>query len=235
MRHHGTPTRLLDFTKSPYVAAFFATAEAREDETSAIWAVDVSAIKREAIGILSEAGAIERSPSAGGFSFSQCEVFNTIIMKRTHPAVVVPVQPFKMNERVTSQQGLFLCSNSLFPWGFELGLKQVLKSDLERSKDLTREMLPDDDAGDNSPLPRLLKLVIRPQARCEVLRELYRMNISYATLFPGLDGFALSLKTMRPWATICLTSAVKKLTPGYSSPGDCMRKARSEQGGEPRH
>ena len=41
----------------------------------------------------------------------------------------------------------------------------------------------------------LHKLEIYPEARGGLLRELLRMNVSYATLFPGLDGFARSLST----------------------------------------
>jgi FRG domain-containing protein len=44
LRHHGAPTRLLDWTRSPYVAAFFATAEANDKYNSAIWAIDIDAI-----------------------------------------------------------------------------------------------------------------------------------------------------------------------------------------------
>src|SRR5437764_2087600 len=38
MQHHGAPTRLIDFTWSPYVAAFFALERATGD--AAVWAVN---------------------------------------------------------------------------------------------------------------------------------------------------------------------------------------------------
>jgi hypothetical protein len=44
----------------------------------------------------------------------------------------------------------------------------------------------------------LRKFVIddSPRVRKEILRRLRRMNMTSATLFPGLDGFARSLNTL---------------------------------------
>lgn len=40
MQHHGTPTRLLDWTRSPFVALWFAMEKAPDDEDSALWVFD---------------------------------------------------------------------------------------------------------------------------------------------------------------------------------------------------
>src|ERR1039457_512358 len=43
MQHHGVPTRLLDWSRSPYVALYFALEEEpkEQDRRSAIWAIDL--------------------------------------------------------------------------------------------------------------------------------------------------------------------------------------------------
>jgi len=155
-----------------------------------------------AIDILIEAGWIDGSKEPT-FSFSHRNEFNTLILRGTpRPAVVVPVEPFKTNLRVTSQQGLFLCANSPNPGLFEIGLKQVLQSDRE---EFTKQAPVSLNGPELAPPPRryyrgvppdrLYKLLIKPEARRGILRELQRMNINYATLFPGIDGFARSLGT----------------------------------------
>jgi hypothetical protein len=190
MRHHGAPTPLLDWTRSPYVAVFFAIAEAGANEESALWAINLNAIKMEAIRMLRESGCIDQD-GFGDPSLSAPEVFKRVFLQQSSPAIVAPVEPARTNERAVSQQGLFLCSNDSM-WGFEFALKRVLKSDRERVEAWCRQEYPESEPY----VPEnLFKIYISPKARNALLKDLYRMNINYATLFPGLDGFARSLGT----------------------------------------
>jgi hypothetical protein len=144
-----------------------------EEQESAIWAIDVDS------GPMSE------------LSFSAPDIFDRVFLRDTNPAIVAPVEPVRTNQRAISQQGLFLCPNKSL-WGFEFGLKQVLNSDRKRMGEIQFQR---DPARERRTPERLFKLCIAPTARNALIKELYRMNINYATLFPDLDGFARSLAT----------------------------------------
>jgi hypothetical protein len=180
MRHHGAPTRLLDWTKSPYVGAFFAVADASSTKPSAVWVIDGASIKEEAVLLLHrDFPELQQLPLYT--QIGSAEVFPLILRKMANYFLgpVVPVEPLIRNERLTLQQGLFLCSVSLV-CSLELNLKHML-------------FRAQESAGSRSHW--LHKLVIDPQVRVPLLRHLHTMNISYATLFPGIDGFARSIST----------------------------------------
>lgn len=184
MQHHGAPTRLLDWTESAYVAAFFSTVtHAPPGQSPAIWAIDLDALHNRAIEMIKPF-----YPKADGpLTFidlnrlSYYPTFDAVFMnpQADVPGVIVPVKPYRMNERLSIQQGIFLCPSTL-RMGFQAILNHMLQSANE-SGVVKNEWL--------------FKLQILPSARLEILRELRKMNISYTTLFPGFDGFAASLNT----------------------------------------
>jgi len=175
MQHHGAPTRFLDFTYSPYVAAYFAFESAKANSNVAIWAINfewlVEQLKDigEVISKKFTTYRVSREKHVGYFS--------DIFMRREPTKLLLTVNPFRLNERLTSQRGVFLC-----PGDVSVSLKEnfsVYKQSSELVQNIIRYKIP--TGSDN-------------EITIEALELLDAMNISRTTLFPGLDGFAQSLE-----------------------------------------
>ena len=113
---------------------------------------------------------------AGGEADGRGNYFEQAFLKRSPAALLVaPLEPFETSERMTIQQGLFLAASS-FAFSFE----RILASTLQ-------------DA--NAVKGCIHRIRICPEARLHLLYLLEKTNITEATLFPGIDGFARSLRT----------------------------------------
>jgi hypothetical protein len=163
MQHHGAPTRLLDFTKSPYVAAFFALIRARSE--AAVWAVNPIPISYAESVTVSDSTTLhprQMDPSLKGN-------LHRYYFEADMPFVWMGEQDI-MSRRLIAQSGTFAISGTL-----------------TRSMDEILSGYPD-------PKNTLVKFVLPcDKMRSQGLRELYRMNITYETLFPDLDGLGRSL------------------------------------------
>ncbi len=163
MQHHGAPTRLVDFTWSPYVAAFFALEAATGD--AAVWAlnpVQLSYVHEQTIPGGRRIAPPEMNPRVEGN-------LRKYFLKADIPFIWVG-EPQVMNRRLIAQSGTFA-----IPGVLTQPMEEILSSYPDPRNTLVKFVLP---AG---------------KVRKRGLRELYRMNITNATLFPDLDGLARSL------------------------------------------
>ncbi len=159
MQHHGAATRLLDFTKSPFVAAFFALEPARGPVS--VFALNTPALWNRAPDFDDTLTRHRIDPRVAG-NFSRYFARNTM-------PVVWFGEPAQMDQRLAAQSGLFVV-----PGVLDQPLEAIL-----------------DHYGGSDDL--LVRFVLDPAMRAEALHALYRMNVTYATLFPDLDGLARSL------------------------------------------
>lgn len=171
MRHHGGPTRLLDFTYSPFVATYFALETAPKETDSAVWAINYRWVDDAASRIVKKASSAYRSAYETFKKKRNGESFKTIFWEDPPRAFVSAANPKRLNERLTLQQGTFLCPSDI---------TQSFEKNLEGAPGLTEN---------------LHRIDIGHSCRTEFLARLRKMNIDSTSLFPGLDGFAQSLNS----------------------------------------
>lgn len=111
MQHHGAPTRLLDFTYSVYVAAYFAVEEAEGD--SVIWALDGPWALQQAAVILQAAGKKQTESMFKPFMDEDEKLAETLFMSKPYVAAAWPINPFRLVERLRVQQGAFLIQGDI--------------------------------------------------------------------------------------------------------------------------
>ena len=171
MQHHGVPTRLMDWTFSPYVALYFAIENSLSDADCAVWAINTAWLSERARRTSLTHANFPTDPHERTFN----DYLNRNLFGAENPNVVVVANPIRMNERVAAQQGVFLCDLSRIG-AFTIALQQMLVTPMPPAS------------------PVIWKVVVKTADRVRIVRELNRMNINGASLFPGLDGFARSLK-----------------------------------------
>jgi hypothetical protein len=176
MQHHGAPTRLLDFTYSIYVATYFATEAA--DGDSAVWAFDGPWAMAQAAALLRAEGKPDSVVDLmmEYFEDDDEELIGALFLKTPYVCAAWPTSAFRLNERLRIQHGVFM-----------------IPGDITKTFMANLMALRAPDSQDH-----LLKIIIPHDEGRKAIRHLFSMGISRTNLFPGLDGYAQSLKVWSP-------------------------------------
>jgi hypothetical protein len=166
-QHHRLPTRLLDWTYSPYVAMHFATANTEKfSEDGVIWCFNyrkgreilpaplLDALDKEGADVFTVEMLAGVSRTLEGFD-------------RLGEEFAVFFEPPSLDDRIVNQFALFSVLSSP---------TATLDGWLERHPGICR------------------KVIIPAQVKWEVRDKLDQANISERVLFPGLDGLSEWLK-----------------------------------------
>lgn len=98
MQHHSAPTRLLDWTRSPFVALYFAVAQ-EPDRDGGVWWFNVGAL-------------MEVMDERHQFKTMQREELSAVWQTVGTPQAMFPLDLYFKSQRMIAQQGVFtICAN----------------------------------------------------------------------------------------------------------------------------
>jgi len=171
-QHHQLPTRLLDWTRNPLIALYFAAnnrggytkPEQWEDVYVFVWEVSVHADSHRHMLPLDILPAMK--PRGKG-------LISAGDRQDARPDAVHLFSPPNLSSRIASQEGLF---------SFEEQLSETSFPDLAEREGL-----------------RLTRITVPGSARLDILKHLNRLGVETGKLFPDLPGLCAHQKWVAEW------------------------------------
>jgi hypothetical protein len=170
MQHYGIPTRLLDWSESPFVALYFALSSVMRDidgvplSDAVLWEIDPVAWNRTGLSHISYQGHIldENCEELKAYSPS-----SDLDQRATTPVMIYGTHN---SPRIVAQRGVF----ALFGKG------------TTSMQDIFTTL--------QYPAGALQKVIIARDKVDAMLTSLYRKGIAESTIYPDVHGLALEIK-----------------------------------------
>jgi hypothetical protein len=167
-QHHGLPTRLLDWTYSPFVALHFATANIQHNDLDGIiWGVDFVKAHNEIPEVLKQQQELAKSNTFTVGMLEEVAVSMNAFAALAEKPFVVFFEPPSMTNRIMNQFALFSVMSDA-----RVSMEEWLNSRVDVCK----------------------RIIIPKEIKDEIRDKLDQANITERVLFPGLDGLATWLK-----------------------------------------
>jgi hypothetical protein len=228
MQHYGAPTRLLDWSVSPFVAAYFAYEQA-SDTDAALYALDPYFCRRQFVGSLlpmpwDHTGTMAHSTTDrdGNTTVTyptreryrrdrENDLLRWAMIQRSRWPL--PTIPFDQDARMSAQQTIFTLAGDIDSVIDDLFVKESWPAPVER-------MPGGFIVGTDStiwpltwPGQLLTKIRLRQEWRVSAVQALTKMGITAASLFPGLDGLGRAASGHLEFGRLGLRDVLTGLSP----------------------
>lgn len=170
MQHYGTPTRLLDFTESPFIALYFCLENStkEQDKNLVIYAIDYRMINKITIDYF------KKFDSDFKYDYSDIEnnkdfIFDEYV-KRFNIPFLWSTEPRRLNKRIEKQRGTFLYTNEK-----NKSYEEILETDLYKDVET-------------------YKIEFSAKYWNNYYTILNKMNINGKTIYGDLEGLSKQIK-----------------------------------------
>ncbi len=199
LQHHGAKTRLIDFSRSIFVACYFATRyDGKSGKDAAIWGIHLGKLERfkmrkvySELGIQSGLSIYEKDQ----------EIIQKIIKREARFVGVSILSPFRQNKRLFAQQGEFLSALDINK-SFMDNLAEVFVGDCDTEvkngycdfgTPYKRGYIDEFSSDELVKYIGVVKFIIPEKVHKGLRIVLEHMNIQTASLFPDFEGAVMSL------------------------------------------